>query len=78
MEGQSQVVIFPVAQLGWRVFGIYNIYNPHPGDHGIRIDLTHVMTAVLLFYVFDVKGPCKLAVVVDIKPMISRDDISTD
>ena len=45
------------------------------GDHGVRVDLAHVVTPVLGLDVLDVKGPGVGTVVDDVNPEVAGDDV---
>ena len=45
------------------------------GDHGVRVDLAHVVTPVLGLDVLDVKGPGVVTVVDDVEPGDPGDDV---
>ena len=48
------------------------------GDHGVRVDLAHVVTPVLGLDVLDVKGPGVVTVVDDVEPRYPGDDVPPD
>ena len=48
------------------------------GDHGVRVDLAHVVTLVLGLDVLDVEGPGVVTVVDDIEPGDPGDDVPPD
>ena len=45
------------------------------GDHGVRVDLAHIVTLVLGLDVLDVKGPGVVTVVDDVEPGDPGDDV---
>ena len=47
-------------------------------DHGVRVDLAHVVTLVLRLDILDVKGPGVVTVVDDVEPGYPRDDVPPD
>ena len=55
-----------------------NVDVAHVGEHGIGVDLAHVVALVLLLYVADVQVPCVVLVVSDLEPGDAGDDVVVD
>ena len=47
------------------VGGLHHLQHPDLADHGLRVDLTHVVAAVVALHVLDVQLPGVVAVVGD-------------
>ena len=55
-----------------------NVKVPRHGDHGVCVDLTHVVTLVLRLDVSDLQGPGVMTVVDDVEPGYPRDHVTTN
>ena len=65
--------IFQEAEAGGG--GHHHVQVAGLGDHGVRVDLAHVVTLVLGLDVLDVKGPGVVTVVDDVEPGDPGDDV---
>ena len=55
-----------------------NIEVPGHGDHGVCVDLAHVVSLVLRLDVSDLQGPGVVAIVDDVEPGDTGDDVTPD
>ena len=55
-----------------------NVKVPRHGDHGVCVDLTHVVTLVLRLDVSDLQGPGVVTVVDDVEPGYAGDHVTPD
>ena len=56
----------------------HHVQVPGLGDHGVGVDLAHVVPLVLRLHVLDVEGPGVVTVVDDVEPRYPGDDVPPD
>ena len=80
MVGGTENIIF--RNSGYRNKKVYkftdNVKVTRHGDHGVCVDLTHVVTLVLRLDVPDLQGPGVVTVVDDVKPGDAGDHVTPD
>ncbi len=56
----------------------YDVHHSHVGQHGVRVDLAHVVSLVLLLHVLDVEAPRVVLVVCDGEARDAGDHLVVD